>query len=59
MTRGGKREGAGRKTGWRKENPKVQMSVRIDGELREWLREQPNQARVVEEALKEYREKYE
>jgi uncharacterized protein (DUF4415 family) len=57
VTRGGIRKGAGRPVGWRKENPKVQLSVRIDGELREWLRRQKNQAKVVEIALKEYREK--
>lgn len=31
--RGGAREGAGRKIGWRKENPKVMKSMRLDSSL--------------------------
>jgi hypothetical protein len=59
MTRGGTRPGAGRPEGTTKPDKKIMLSVKIDPELRAWLKLQKNQARTVEDALKLLREKME
>ncbi len=56
MPRGGKRKGAGRKPGTIKTN-KAMLSVRIDPILRAWLRKQRNQAKTVENALFDFKNK--
>lgn len=56
MTRGGKREGAGRPAGSTKDDNKVMLSIRIDRKLMAWLKRQANQARTIEDALRLYRD---
>ncbi len=48
----------GRRKGWRKKDSKETslLSVRIEVEIREWLRTQDNQTTTVEIALTHYRE---
>ena len=54
MPRGGKRKGAGAP---KKPNKKLPLSVKINPELLEWLRKQPNMILTIETALTEYRDK--
>jgi hypothetical protein len=64
MAIGGKREGAGRKTGYRKPNPKKVLNVRIDPELKDWLlnyseKKKKKQVDIVEAALNLYKDQME
>ncbi len=50
----------GRRKGWRKKDRKetASLSVKIEVEIREWLRTQNNQATTVELALIHYRKAF-
>ena len=56
MPRGGVREGSGgKKPKLPPGKKKIMISVKIDPKLRAWLKRQNNQARTVENALRDYR----
>ena len=53
---GGKREGSGRKNKGRTQTSKT---VRIDNDLVDWLADFPNQGKIINTALREYKTKLE
>ena len=52
--RGGYREGSGRPSGTKKESSKVPWSTRIAPDLLKWLKAQVNQAKIIDDALRNY-----
>jgi hypothetical protein len=51
MTRGGKRDGAGRPTGSTKKNKKASYATRLRPDQIRWLKRQKNAAFQIESAL--------